>query len=278
MELLLKDFSTGYSKHEVINKINFRLKQNEWIGIIGANGSGKSTLLKGVLKFIPTLYGDVLFEDNSIKNYSRNNLSRKIAYLPQKLNNNLNITVKDLISLGRSPYKNFWEFDLNNEDLKIINEAIHIMDLNKLKNKFINELSGGQSQRAFLAMTIAQNPNILLLDEPTTFLDINYQIKFLESLKNLIQIKKFSIITVLHDINLAARFCDRIAILKEGKLIDINTPEKVLNKENFKRGFDIDAHIIDTPVGIQIFPVSEEWYLKIFFKKFLRKVLINTVL
>ena len=257
MELLLKDFSTGYSKHEVINKINFRLKQNEWIGIIGANGSGKSTLLKGVLKFIPTLYGDVLFEDNSIKNYSRNNLSRKIGYLPQKLNNNLNITVKDLISLGRSPYKNFWDFDLNEDDLKIIDEAIQIMDLNELKNKFINELSGGQSQRAFLAMTIAQNTNILLLDEPTTFLDINYQIKFLESLKNLIQIKKFSIITVLHDVNLAARFCDRIAILKEGKLIDINIPEKVLNKENFKRGFEIDSHIIDTPVGIQIFPVSK---------------------
>ena len=118
-------------------------------------------------------YGDVLFEDNSIKNYSRNNLSRKIGYLPQKLNNNLNITVKDLISLGRSPYKNFWDFDLNEEDLKIIDEAIQIMDLNELKNKFINELSGGQSQRAFLAMTIAQNTNILLLDEPTTFLDIN---------------------------------------------------------------------------------------------------------
>ena len=258
MELLLKDFSTGYSKHKVINKINFRLKQNEWIGIIGANGSGKSTLLKGVLKFIPTLYGDVLFEDNSIKNYSRNNLSRKIAYLPQKLNNNLNITVKDLISLGRSPYKNFWDFDLNEDDLKIIDEAIQIMDLNELKNKFINELSGGQSQRAFLAMTIAQNTNILLLDEPTTFLDINYQIKFLESLKNLIQIKKLSIITVLHDINLAARFCDRIAILKEGKLIDINIPEKVLNKENFKRGFEIDSHIINTPVGIQIIPVHKK--------------------
>ena len=257
MELLLKDFSTGYSKHEVINKINFRLKQNEWIGIIGANGSGKSTLLKGVLKFIPTLYGDVLFEDNSIKNYSRNNLSRKIAYLPQKLNNNLNITVKDLISLGRSPYKNFWDFDLNEDDLKIIDEAIQIMDLNELKNKFINELSGGQSQRAFLAMTIAQNTNILLLDEPTTFLDINYQIKFLESLKSLIQIKMYSVITVLHDVNLAARFCDRIAILKEGKLIDINIPEKVLNKENFKRGFEIDSHIINTPVGIQIFPVSK---------------------
>ena len=165
--------------------------------------------------------------------------------------------MKDLISLGRSPYKNFWDFDLNEDDLKIIDEAIQIMDLNELKNKFINELSGGQSQRAFLAMTIAQNTNILLLDEPTTFLDINYQIKFLESLKNLIKIKKFSIITVLHDVNLAARFCDRIAILKEGKLIDINIPEKVLNKENFKRGFEIDSHIINTPVGIQIFPVSK---------------------
>ena len=258
MELTIKNFSTGYSKNEVIKKINFKLKKNEWIGIIGANGSGKSTLLKGVLKFIPTLSGDVFFEDESIKNYSRKNLSRKIAYLPQILNNNLNITVKDLISLGRSPYKKFWDFALNEEDLKIINESIQIMDLNALKNIFINELSGGQSQRAFLAMTIAQNTNILLLDEPTTFLDINYQIKFLESLKNLIQIKKFSIITVLHDVNLAARFCDRIAILKEGKLIDINTPKKVLNKENFKKGFEIDSHIIDTPVGVQIFPVSKK--------------------
>ncbi len=258
MELILKDFSTGYFNNPVIKKINFILKQNEWIGIIGANGSGKSTLLKGILKFIPTLSGDIYFEDNSLKNYSRNNLSRNIAYLPQQLNNNLNITVQELISLGRSPYKNFWDFNLNDEDLKIIDEAIQIMDLKKLKNKFINELSGGQSQRAFLAMTIAQNTNILLLDEPTTFLDINYQIKFLESLKKLLQIKKLSIITILHDINLAARFCDRIAILKEGKLIDINIPKRVLNNKNFKNGFDIDSHIIETPVGIQIFPVSKE--------------------
>ena len=109
MQLILRDFSTGYSKNEVINKINFKLKQNEWIGIIGANGSGKSTLLKGILKFIPTLSGDIYFEDNSLKNYSRNNLSRNIAYLPQKLNNNLNITVQELISLGRSPYKKLFE-------------------------------------------------------------------------------------------------------------------------------------------------------------------------
>ena len=257
MELIIKNFSTGYSRKKVINEISFNLKKNEWIGIIGSNGSGKSTLLKGILKFIPNLSGDVFLEENSLKNISRNNLSKEIAYLPQKLNNNLSITAKDLISLGRSPYKKFWDFNLDERDINIIDEAIQIMDLNELKDNFINELSGGQSQRAFLAMIIAQNSKILLLDEPTTFLDINYQIKLLESLKKLLQIKKISIITVLHDVNLAARFCDRIAILKEGKLIDINTPKKVLNPENFKKAFEIDSHIISTPFGLQIIPASK---------------------
>ena len=257
MELIIKNFSTGYSRKKVINEISFNLKKNEWIGIIGSNGSGKSTLLKGILKFIPNLSGDVFLEENSLKNISRNNLSKEIAYLPQKLNNNLSITVKDLISLGRSPYKKFWDFNLDERDINIIDEAIQIMDLNELKDNFINELSGGQSQRAFLAMIIAQNSKILLLDEPTTFLDINYQIKLLESLKKLLQIKKISIITVLHDVNLAARFCDRIAILKEGKLIDINTPKKVLNPENFKKAFEIDSLIINTPFGLQIIPSSK---------------------
>ena len=257
MELIIKNFSTGYSRKKVINEISFNLKKNEWIGIIGSNGSGKSTLLKGILKFIPNLSGDVFLEENPLNNISRNNLSKEIAYLPQKLNNNLSITVKDLISLGRSPYKKFWDFNLDERDINIIDEAIQIMDLNELKDNFINELSGGQSQRAFLAMIIAQNSKILLLDEPTTFLDINYQIKLLESLKKLLQIKKISIITVLHDVNLAARFCDRIAILKEGKLIDINTPEKVLNPENFKKAFEIDSHIISTPFGLQIIPASK---------------------
>jgi len=257
MSLLIKNFSAGYSKKKVIEEISFKVKKNEWIGIIGSNGSGKSTLLKGILKFIPTLSGDVSFEEKSLKNLSRKNLSRLIAYLPQKLNNNLNITVKDLISLGRSPYKKFWDFNFNERDLNVIDDALEIMDLNELQDKFINELSGGQSQRAFLAMIIAQNSKVLLLDEPTTFLDINYQIKLLESLRKLLQIKNISIITVLHDINLAARFCDRIAILKEGRLVDINTPNKVLNIENFKIGFEINSHIINTPVGLQVIPDSK---------------------
>ena len=258
MELIFRNFSTGYSKINIVNQINFKLKEREWIGIIGANGSGKSTLLKGVLKFIPTLSGDIFLNGISTNNYSRKELSKKISYLPQKLNNNLNITVKDLISLGRSPYKKFWDFNLNKEDKNKIEEAIEIVELKNLKNKFITELSGGQCQRAYLAMVIAQDPKIMFLDEPTTFLDINHQIKFLDSLRELIKEKNFSLITVLHDINLAARFCHRIAILKDGKLLEINTPKKVMNEEIFNEAFDIDSLIVDTPLGPQLLPVSKK--------------------
>ena len=258
MELIFRNFSTGYSKINIVNQINFKLKEREWIGIIGANGSGKSTLLKGVLKFIPTLSGDIFLNGISTNNYSRKELSKKISYLPQKLNNNLNITVKDLITLGRSPYKKFWDFNLNNKDTNKIEEAIEIVELKNLKDKFITELSGGQCQRAYLAMVIAQDPKIMFLDEPTTFLDINHQIKFLESLKELIKEKNISIITVLHDINLAARFCHRIAILKNGRLLEINTPKKIMNEEIFKKAFDVDSLIVDTQLGPQLLPVSKK--------------------
>jgi len=258
MTLLIKDFSTGYDDKIIINKINFKLKESEWIGVIGANGSGKSTLIKGILKFNPNFSGDIFLNDQNTKFFSRKSLSQKIAYLPQKINNSLNITVEELVSLGRSPYKSFWEFNLDEKDIKIINEALEILDLINLKNKYINELSGGQCQRAFLAMTLAQDPEILLLDEPTTFLDINYQLKFLECINKLIKLKKISVITVLHDINLACRFCNRLAIFKEGNLIDIDKPKKVLNKFNLNKAFDIDSYLLETPLGLQVFPVSKK--------------------
>ncbi len=258
MTLLIKDFSTGYDNKIIISKVNIELKESEWIGIIGANGSGKSTLLKGILKFNPTFFGDIFLNGQNTKIFSRKSLSRKIAYLPQKINNSLNITVEELVSLGRSPYKSFWEFNLDEKDIEIINEAIDILDLTDLRYKYINELSGGQCQRAFLAMTLSQDPKILLLDEPTTFLDINYQLKFLECINKLIKVKKLSVITVLHDVNLACRFCNRIAIFKEGNLIDIDKPKKVLNKNNLNKAFDIDSYLIETPLGLQVFPVSKK--------------------
>ena len=258
MDLLFKNFSTGYENNQVICDLNLKINSGEWVGIIGSNGSGKSTLLKGIAKIIPMQSGDLYLNKFSIKDLSTKKIAKVLSYLPQKINSNLPLTVKELVSLGRSPHKYFWEFDLNNEDVLIINKSLELCNLKKYSNNSLSSLSGGQCQRAFLALTIAQNTKILLLDEPTTFLDINYQLKFLECINKLIKYKKLSVITVLHDINLACRFCNRIAIFKEGNLIDIDKPKKVLNKNNLNKAFDIDSYLIETPLGLQVFPVSKK--------------------
>ena len=252
MELILKQFSTGYDSNKIISDLNLKIKSGEWVGIVGSNGSGKSTLLKSIAKIIPIQSGDLLLNGLSIKDLSTKSAAKLISYLPQKLNPNLPLTVKELIALGRSPHKHFWEFDWNANDLAIIEEAIDLCDLKMYSNKALNSLSGGQCQRAYLALVIAQKPKIILLDEPTTFLDINFQIQRLDLIKNLNKKNKTTIISVIHDINLALRYCDRLAIFKKGNLLTIDEPVKALSKEFIKEAFSVESLNFDTPVGTQI--------------------------
>tara|TARA_B100000963_G_scaffold209009_1_gene182043 strand:- start:1443 stop:2225 length:783 start_codon:yes stop_codon:yes gene_type:complete len=252
MDLLFKNFSTGYESNLIISDLNLKIKSGEWIGIIGANGCGKSTLLKGISKIIPIQNGDVLFNSSNIKVLSTKEIAKIVSYLPQKINPNLPITVKELVSLGRSPHKYFWEFDLNKNDLSIIDEALELCDLKKYSNNPLSSLSGGQCQRAYLALTIAQKTKILLLDEPTTFLDINFQLQMLDLIKTLNKKNNLTILSVIHDVNLAARYCDRLAVFKQGELIAIDEPIKALSKEIIKKAFSVESSNVDTPVGKQI--------------------------
>ena len=252
MELLLKDFSTGYENNKIIKQLNFKILSGEWVGIIGSNGSGKSTLLKGIAKIIPIKNGDIFIDQSSIKLLTTKKIAKLISYLPQKVNTNLPISVKELVSLGRSPHKNFWEFDWNKEDFLIIDEALDLCNLREYSDFELTSLSGGQCQRAYLALTIAQKTKIILLDEPTTFLDINFQLQMLDLIKTLYKKNNLTVVSVLHDINLAIRYCDRLAVLKEGKLLTIDEPIKALSKEIIRETFSVESQNIDTPVGEQI--------------------------
>ena len=252
MDLLFKNFSTGYEGNLIISDLNFKIKSGEWIGIIGSNGSGKSTLLKGISKIIPIQSGDILLNNESIRALSTKEIAKIVSYLPQKINSNLPITVKELVSLGRSPHKYFWEFDLNKQDVSIINDALDLCNLNKYSNSLLSSLSGGQCQRAYLALTIAQKTKIVLLDEPTTFLDINFQLQMLDLIKNLNKKNNLTILSVIHDVNLAARYCDRLAVFKRGELIAIDEPIKALSREIIKEAFSVESSNVDTPVGKQI--------------------------
>jgi len=255
-KIKLENFSAGYKNKIIIDLINLSINSGEWLGIIGANGSGKSTLIKGICGIIKSQKGKVFLNGKDIKYLSNKSISQQISFLPQGINSNLSISVNDLVALGRSPYKNFWNFDLTKNDKFIIEESLKIVEIFELKDCLLSEISGGQKQRAFLALALTQETEIIILDEPTNYLDINHQIKFLQILKDLQLKKKLTIITVLHDLNLCARFSDRIAALKNGFLIETGKPIDILNKNIIKNIFDIDVLISNTEYGQQFYPVD----------------------
>ena len=252
MTLITKDFSAGYDGNKFIESINFSLKKAEWVGIIGANGSGKSTFLRGISRIIEAYSGTVYLYGQDIHLSSSKEIAKKVSVLPQQQKDKLPLTVYELVCLGRSPHKNWWELELNDNDKITVERAIDLVDMRLFKNKPIQSLSGGQRQRAFLALALAQDAKIILLDEPTTFLDIRYQLQFFDLLKRLNKEEELSIITVIHDVNLAARYCDRIALMKEGELLGIDTPRKILTKEMMSKAFNVETCLIETPVGLQM--------------------------
>ena len=252
----LENFSTGYKNKIIIKPMNLSIKSDNWLGIIGANGSGKSTLVRAICRIIKPFEGKVLLKGKDLNKLSNRYISQKISFLPQGTNPNLLISVNDLVALGRSPYKKFWEFDLNKKDKSIIEDSLKLVDIFDLKECLLSEISGGQRQRAFLALALAQETEIIILDEPTNYLDINHQIKFLKILKDLQLKKNLTIVTVLHDLNLTARFSDSIAALKKGVLLEVGYPKDVLTKENIKDIFDINVLISETEYGKQFYPIS----------------------
>ena len=256
MTLITKDFSTGYQNKEVIKSINLTLKNVEWLGIIGANGSGKSTFLKGISRILEPSSGAAFLNGQNIHLSSTQGIAKEISVLPQLQTLDLQMTVYELVCLGRSPHKRWWETDLNEKDLLKVDHSLALTDMTTLKNKPVRTLSGGQRQRAFLSLALAQDAKTLLLDEPTTFLDVHYQLQFLDLLKGLNKEQKLSIITVIHDFNLAARYCDRIAVLKDGSLIALDSPGNVLTPELMKEAFNVETCQIETPIGVQVYTIK----------------------
>ena len=252
MTLITKDFSTGYQNNEIIKSINITLRNKEWLGIIGPNGSGKSTFLKGISRILKPSSGLASINEYDIHLSSSNDIAKEISILPQLQNLDLHMSVYDLVCLGRSPHKKWWQPDLNREDLIKVDQSLALTEMSNLKNKAVGTLSGGQRQRAFLSLALAQDAKTLLLDEPTTFLDLHYQLQLLDLLKRLNQDQKLSIITVIHDVNLAARYCDRIAVFKNGELIAQDETSKVLTRELMKEAFQVETCQIKTPIGLQI--------------------------
>ncbi|NJL60950.1 MAG: ABC transporter ATP-binding protein [Methylacidiphilales bacterium] len=256
MPLEVQNLTGGYTTTPIIKDVNLNLKTGEWLSLVGANGSGKSTFLKLLSRILSPSEGAVLLDGKVIHSQPANIVAQQLALLPQQQTIPAGLTVRQLVSLGRTPHQPWWQWELNSVDREKVEIAIQKTKLAELSERPVENLSGGERQRAFLALALAQEPKILLLDEPTTYLDINYQLQLLELLKELNQQQQLTIVTVLHELNLAARYSNRIALFKQGHLWGVDTPENVLTPDAINQVFGVEALIINTPVGLQVCAIS----------------------
>ena len=255
MLLETQNLTGGYTK-PIVEEINLAISPGEWLSLVGANGSGKSTLLKLISRLLKPQRGTVLLDGKAIHSLPASTVAQKLALLPQQQTIPGGLTVRQLVSLGRTPYQPWWQYSLNPEDRDKVETALQLTQMNELSDRSVEELSGGERQRAFLALALAQDPQILLLDEPTTYLDIRYQLELLDLLKQLNQQHGLTIVTVLHDVNLAARYSSCLALLYQGKIFAQGNPEEILTPRNLAEVLGVEAVILQTPVGLQICPLG----------------------
>ncbi|MFW5891530.1 MAG: ABC transporter ATP-binding protein [Halanaerobiaceae bacterium] len=247
---MIKADKLNYSYQQnkkILKNINFAITRKQFVGLIGPNGCGKSTLLKNISNILKPESGTVYLNKKLLNEYNSKDLAQKMAVVPQETYINFNFTVYDLIMMGRNPYQDRWG-KVKKRDKKIIREAMNLTDTYHFKDKMVNTLSGGEKQRVIIARALAQKPRILLLDEPTASLDINYQGEIYDLLSYLNKELDLTILSVSHDLNLTSQYCDRIILMNKGKIYISGTPEEVMKVENINEVYQTEVIIKQNPI------------------------------
>ena len=256
MRLTTENVGLKIGEKEILRDINFSFAEGKRTAIIGANGAGKSTLLKIICLLNENFFGRVTLDGKDIKNFGRRELAKVMAILPQEKSAPQDTTVRQLAFFGRFPHRNFFGGD-SKKDLDAVELALNVTRMKELENRKIISLSGGEKQRAWLAMTLAQNPKILLLDEPTTYLDIAHQIEVMEIVSNLNKNFGTTIIMVLHDINHVRFYSDEVIAIKNHEIFLSGEPEKILTAETVGKIFEVQAETFTNSDGKKIiFPIA----------------------
>ena len=238
--LEVKELYCGYDEVDIIKNVSFKVNNGENLCIVGPNGCGKSTLLKSLANIIE-YRGSIKIDGEEVKSFSRKKLSTKVALMSQISQVYFSYTVYEAVSLGRYAHSNSIFNSLSKRDKEIILDSIEKVGLLEIKDKYINELSGGQLQRVFLARTFAQDPEIILLDEPTNHLDLKYQIELLQHLSIWAKENNKIVIAVLHDLNLVHYFSDNVCLVDKGQIVDYGKSVEVFNRSNLKDVYKIDV-------------------------------------
>lgn len=253
--LKMSDLSCGYGTKIIINRINLHIKKGEFVCIIGPNGSGKTTLLKTITRIIKPAKGNIFLEGRDLNNIDKREIAKKMAVVSQNLPI-VSMTVKEFVLLGRTPHYKTLQLLENESDIEVVEHAMSMTGIERLQNSLMSEISGGEVQLSLIARALAQEPWILLLDEPTAHLDITHQVNILDLIKRLNKDYQLTVIIILHDLNLASEYCDRLILMNNGQITKTGIPEEVLNS------IDLEE-VYKTPVVVEKNPLSNKPFVLI---------------
>ncbi len=243
-------FSCGYPGRFVLDRVSFEVPKGVFAGIIGPNGSGKTTLFRGITGELPTLSGKIQLEGQDLRQMQLREKARNLAVVTQQIEAG-NVTVEEYVLMGRLPYRKTFQFFETENDHAIARKYMELTDTWRLRDKSMNALSGGEQQLAGIARALTQEPQLLLLDEPTSHLDITNQVQILNLIQRLGEELGLTVIMIVHDLNLAGEYCDSLIMMQNGKIRKKGTPHEVLNF------IDIEA-VYDTVVVTRINPISQK--------------------
>lgn len=242
MDIRVEGLDFSYSSVPVLRDISLDLSGPGFISILGPNGVGKSTLIHCMNKILEPTSGSVFIDGSDLKDITIKELAKEMGYVPYSASDSFPLTVVDTVMMGRHPYSKWNTLD---EDLDIVYDTLKMLGISHLAMRQFNELSAGQHQKVMLARGLVQEPKILLLDEPTSNLDIRHQLEVTKMLKRLSEEKGILIIMISHDINIAAKFADKVILMFQGKIFDVGTPSEVITEENLRTVYGVESRIVD---------------------------------
>jgi iron complex transport system ATP-binding protein len=246
--LRLDNVSLGYGKQTVLRNVSFEARPGEMLGIIGPNGSGKSTLIRGITRLIQPSCGKIFLDGNDISGINRQELAQLVAVVPQNPTLPEPFTALEVVLMGRTPHLGLLRYE-GKKDLSIVKGVMEATQTLAFAERRVGELSGGERQRLTIARALAQEPKIILMDEPTANLDINYQIETLDLARQLCLKQKLIVVVTLHDLNLASQYCDRLVVLSKGIVYCQGIPQTVINAQIIKEVYGAEVYVYPHPVN-----------------------------
>jgi len=242
----IRNLNWSYGSEKILKQLNLDIQPGKFTGIIGPNGSGKTTLLRSISASLRPQKGSVLIDGRDVLTFTAKEIARAMALVPQSTHMEFDFSVEDIVLMGRHPYLKRFQQE-GEADIEIAREAMRMTGVLPLKNRSITELSGGERQRAIVARALAQQSEIILLDEPISNLDIKHQVEILRIVKSLVQERQITVICVLHDLNLAAYYCDHLILLSNGQVYKEGSALEVLNPETIREVYGLKVNVMRHP-------------------------------